>query len=74
MTASEIAEQMFNGNIADARHEILCWDEDVRDNSDATATVVKALEVVNELALMISYPPDYQTALKRVRRCLTGGS
>lgn len=65
MTASEIAETLYNGNVARARQEILNGDGEYYAASFA-------LDVVAELAPMAPEYPDYQWALNKVRRCLEG--
>lgn len=77
MTASEIAETLINGNIAQARYEIL--DRDLTEGPPEYAAAVMALRVAEELAYYYQwgeYPgddtPPLLVAIRKVRRCLEG--
>lgn len=61
MTAYEVAETLLNGNISDARNEIISPVTPRRD----LRTALLVLDVVNELG----GTPD---AIARLRRCLEG--
>lgn len=69
MTANEIAETLLNGNIAQARQEIL-------ETFGAYNVAVLTLDVVAELADLLAQTHDFDEsatlALGRVRRCLEG--
>lgn len=72
MNASEIAETLLNGNVAQARQHILS--DANGDWPDAYDAAALALDVVVELAAMAPDYPDYQWALHKVRRCLEGAA
>ena len=79
MNASEIAQTLLNGNIAQARYEILNARQGV--GSLSYQRVAMALDVVAELACLLSADPNpmdallaHERSLDRVRRCLEGSA
>ena len=76
MTHDEIAETLHNGNIALAREAILNANSRPTD-PQPYASAVLTLDVVGVLAMLrcdqgIDTYPDFQGALRAVRRCLEG--
>lgn len=68
MTAAEIAETLLNGNIAQARHEIL-YAAELNDDPSPYASAAMALDVAVALT---DEPMNWHVANRKVRRCLEG--
>jgi len=68
MRAREIAETLINGNISDARREIV-------NGRTQTEAAVMALDVLDELLDAFGFDPGAGTEMQmaRLRRCLKGG-
>jgi hypothetical protein len=66
MRAREIAETLINGNISDARREIV-------SGRTQTEAAVMALDVLDEMFEYASDGEDLARMIASLRRCLTGG-